>query len=207
MRPALIVTLVFVVTAHGPSAAGQDPTLDAKRLTLVKNKLTHRGTTELTTGEPYQGKASFKVFTIRLAAGKGYQIELLCVAHSAYLFLEGPDGQIVAQHAGGADQKARIVYRAPTGGDYRIVATSHSGERTGPFTLTVQVVPGAGLMKGLPSWFEKLDTNGDGQISLFEWRQGGKSPEEFARYDLNNDGLITADEVLRVLQGEGRPRK
>src|SRR5262249_43266742 len=35
------------------------------------------------------------------------------------------------------------------------------------------------LPKELPAWFKQLDTDGDGQISLYEWRSGGKSLDEF----------------------------
>jgi Ca2+-binding EF-hand superfamily protein len=54
------------------------------------------------------------------------------------------------------------------------------------------------LPKELPKWFADLDTDGDGQIALFEWRVS-KSVEEFAEYDRNDDGLITPEEVLRKL--------
>jgi len=62
------------------------------------------------------------------------------------------------------------------------------------------------LPKGLPRWFETLDKNQDGEISLREWLQGGKKLDDFREYDLNDDGLITADEVLRVL-GNGSQLK
>src|SRR5262249_7286812 len=32
---------------------------------------------------------------------------------------------------------------------------------------------------GLPDWFKKLDKNKDGQISIYEWRLGGKEIAEF----------------------------
>src|SRR5207248_7408241 len=53
------------------------------------------------------------------------------------------------------------------------------------------------LPKDLPKWFVELDQDGDGQISLAEWRRAGKSLEEFAKYDRNEDGLLTPAEVLR----------
>jgi hypothetical protein len=53
------------------------------------------------------------------------------------------------------------------------------------------------LPKGLPSWFDELDTDKDGQVSLFEWRKSGKDTKEFIEMDLNGDGLVTADEYLR----------
>src|SRR5262249_45035391 len=47
----------------------------------------------------------------------------------------------------------------------------------------------------LPPWFEALDTNRDGQVSLREWLAGGKTLDEFRKLDLNDDGLLTPEEV------------
>lgn len=52
------------------------------------------------------------------------------------------------------------------------------------------------LPKELPSWFNELDTDKDGQVSLYEWRKGGKDLSEFASWDRNDDGLVMAEEVL-----------
>src|SRR5262249_22832602 len=56
------------------------------------------------------------------------------------------------------------------------------------------------LPKGLPAWFKQLDKDRDGQVSLQEWLDGGKEPDEFPLYDLNDDGFITADELLRIVK-------
>ena len=53
------------------------------------------------------------------------------------------------------------------------------------------------LPKDLPPWFDRDDGNKDGQVALHEWRLANKKLEEFYNYDLNGDGLITADELLR----------
>src|SRR5262249_36196087 len=58
------------------------------------------------------------------------------------------------------------------------------------------------LPKELPSWFKELDKDGDGQISLFEWRSGGRSVEEFQKMDRNGDGFLTIAEVLYYVQGK-----
>ncbi|HET6573477.1 MAG TPA: EF-hand domain-containing protein [Fimbriiglobus sp.] len=53
------------------------------------------------------------------------------------------------------------------------------------------------LPKGLPSWFEELDTDQDGQVGLYEWRRAERATKEFVELDLNADGYLTADEWLR----------
>ncbi len=59
-----------------------------------------------------------------------------------------------------------------------------------------------GLPKGLPAWFHTLDRDEDGQISLGEWRQAGKGLDAFRRFDLDDDGLIAPNEILRVASEE-----
>lgn len=50
---------------------------------------------------------------------------------------------------------------------------------------------------GLPEWFATLDIDKDKQISLFEWREGGRPLEVFQEMDLDADGLLTRDEYVR----------
>jgi len=54
------------------------------------------------------------------------------------------------------------------------------------------------LPPGLPEWFLARDADGDGQLDLAEFApQGGQwAMEQFRRYDLNNDGLITPQEAI-----------
>jgi len=49
----------------------------------------------------------------------------------------------------------------------------------------------------VPAWVAKLDTDMDGQVSLFEWRLAGRPTAEFQDMDLNGDGLLTKDEYKR----------
>jgi hypothetical protein len=51
---------------------------------------------------------------------------------------------------------------------------------------------------GLPDWFNKLDTDKDGQVALYEWRVAGKTLDDFKTWDLNDDGFITAEEAAKV---------
>lgn len=62
------------------------------------------------------------------------------------------------------------------------------------------LLPGERLPNGLPSWFIEKDVNHDGQVTMAEYSSNwtDEVAAEFARYDLNNDGVITAEECLRV---------
>ncbi|HLJ97486.1 MAG TPA: EF-hand domain-containing protein [Gemmataceae bacterium] len=55
------------------------------------------------------------------------------------------------------------------------------------------------LPKELPSWFEQLDSDKDGQVALYEWKASGKSLQEFDEMDRNKDGFLTVDEVLHFV--------
>ena len=56
----------------------------------------------------------------------------------------------------------------------------------------------AGKLPKELKWFSDLDTNGDGQVALYEWRAGGKDMDEFPTHDRNDDGFITPEEALRM---------
>jgi Ca2+-binding EF-hand superfamily protein len=62
---------------------------------------------------------------------------------------------------------------------------------------------GGQMPAGLPSWFKELDTDGDGQVALYEWRKGGKNLDEFREWDLNDDGFITPEEAIKCLAKNG----
>jgi hypothetical protein len=50
-----------------------------------------------------------------------------------------------------------------------------------------------------PKWFETLDTDGDGQIGLYEWRAANRPVDEFVAMDLDGDGLLPPNEYQRYL--------
>jgi Ca2+-binding EF-hand superfamily protein len=60
------------------------------------------------------------------------------------------------------------------------------------------------LPKELPGWFEQMDTDKDGQVGLYEWVKAGRSPSEFKTMDRNDDGFLTADEVLVYVRNQRR---
>lgn len=65
------------------------------------------------------------------------------------------------------------------------------------------------LPAGIPKWFAEMDTDHDGQVGMYEWRRAGLAIEEFSKLDLNQDGFLAPDEILRLLamttKGEQRP--
>jgi Ca2+-binding EF-hand superfamily protein len=56
----------------------------------------------------------------------------------------------------------------------------------------------------LPDWFAKYDTDGDGQVGLYEWVKAGRPVVEFQAMDRNGDGLLEAAELLRYLAEPAR---
>jgi Ca2+-binding EF-hand superfamily protein len=57
------------------------------------------------------------------------------------------------------------------------------------------------LPKGLPDWFLRKDADSDGQVTMAEYAPGGWSEsmaEEFTKYDLNGDGIVTPEECLKA---------
>jgi Ca2+-binding EF-hand superfamily protein len=166
-------------------------------LTIANGQANYSGSLEATE-DTYQGKKSFKIFTISLDAGKTYLLEQASPVYFAFLYLEDSRGEILdANDSGGRGRAARFVYQAVSTGTYRIIATSQGGFRPGLFTLSVRVLDRFGglVPKGLPPLFKGLDANRDGQISLQEWQKSGKRLDEFRKHDRNGDGFITADEV------------
>ena len=61
--------------------------------------------------------------------------------------------------------------------------------------------------EGLPGYFTDRDTNGDGQISMSEFSSDWSDEvvAQFFSSDFNRDGVITADEALRAVEGETAP--
>lgn len=60
--------------------------------------------------------------------------------------------------------------------------------------------------KGLPDWFARSDANNDGQVMMSEYSPNW-SPDkvaEFAKFDLNNDGIVTSRECLTSLKNSGK---
>jgi serine protease Do len=87
----------------------------------------------------YRGQKIHKLFTLDCEAGKTYQFDQVSGAYDAYLYLEDPDGAVVAEDDdSGGNLNARIFHKAEKTGRYHIVATSLSGGNVGNFLLTVR---------------------------------------------------------------------
>ena len=60
------------------------------------------------------------------------------------------------------------------------------------------------MPEGVPDWFTRMDTNKDGQITLFEYAEGNPFTDEmineFKANDLNNDGVITIEEAYTFMK-------
>lgn len=71
-------------------------------------------------------------------------------------------------------------------------ATSTKGIKTYRF-----LTPGERMPAGLPDWFLRSDTNGDGQVSMAEFSSTWDDAKaaEFTRWDRNGDGLVTTREA------------
>jgi len=62
------------------------------------------------------------------------------------------------------------------------------------------------LPKGLPDWFARNDTDADGQVMMSEYMTEFTETKaaDFAKYDINSDGVITPSECLEI---EGKTKK
>jgi hypothetical protein len=60
--------------------------------------------------------------------------------------------------------------------------------------------------KELPSWWDRLDTDKDGQIGLYEWRaEKSNTMAEWIGMDLNADGYLPAEEYIRFKKQKDNP--
>jgi serine protease Do len=111
----------------------------AATLQLTDGRAEVRGTLSLKdTRDTVRLDSRCKVYPIQMTAGRTYRIEMVSSKLDSYLRVEGPDGKQVAQDDdGGGGRNARVMYRCPADGVYRIIATTYASQ-VGPFTLTVQ---------------------------------------------------------------------
>ena len=96
----------------------------------------------------------------------------------------------------GYSDSAKRVYTGSAGG---LASKSKEGDKRHSYRFSTAADR---LPTGLPSFFSR-DTNGDGQISMSEYsRTWSKSTVgEFRKYDVNDDGIITAKEAVKPASG------
>jgi hypothetical protein len=91
-------------------------------------------------------KTQFKAYPIKFVKGKTYIIDMVKTVAAdkidPFLLLENPMKQVIMQNDdGGGFPNARIMHRATTDGEYRIIATGLSDfSGLGDFRLTVRTV-------------------------------------------------------------------
>jgi hypothetical protein len=112
------------------------PTIPLK---LEKGRTVYSGNL-LKTDLRFRNQKIHKLFSVEFEAGRTYQIDQASGRFDSYLYLEDPDGNIVAEDDdSGGNLNARIVHQAAKAGRFHIIATSLEGGNTGAFTLTVQL--------------------------------------------------------------------
>jgi tetratricopeptide (TPR) repeat protein/S1-C subfamily serine protease len=138
---------------------------------VAKGRVLLQSVLALTVNDPVNcpGKQGcfYKVQSVEFAAGRTYVIEMDKVGASnldPYLILVGPGGQVVAQDDdSGGSLNARIVYKAPAAGRYRIFATTFAPRMIGTFRLAVSEEAGAAAPVGggdyelAQAFFQKRD--------------------------------------------------
>jgi hypothetical protein len=79
-----------------------------------------------------------KVYTVKLIAGKTYQIDMMSKDFDAYLRLQdAKENDLASDDNSGGGLDARITFKCLRTGEYRIIASSALGGK-GAYTLTVQ---------------------------------------------------------------------
>jgi hypothetical protein len=87
---------------------------------------------------PHRNGSYCKVHAIPMKAGNTYVINLFSTWDN-YLHLESPGGALLASDDdGGGYPNARIVFRCPADGVYRIIVSSFGANTTGPYGLRVE---------------------------------------------------------------------
>jgi hypothetical protein len=82
--------------------------------------------------------AAAKMYLVKMTADKTYTIDMESEEFDTFLRLEDEKGKELAQDDdSGGDLNARLTFRAPASGTYRVIATSFEGG-TGPFQLRIR---------------------------------------------------------------------
>lgn len=109
---------------------------------LLKKGQTLEADDELTPkdafGSPRKG-AYCKVYALPLKANEKVRIDMMSTAFDSYLYVRDKDQkELASDDDGGAGNNARIIFTAPSDGEYQILATTFGASTAGKFRLTVQ---------------------------------------------------------------------
>jgi V8-like Glu-specific endopeptidase len=188
---------------------GQQPTvlsLGGKLILEKKDALNKNDPTQPAPADATQ-KSYKKTYTVPFKAGHSYTIDLVSSDSTGtkldtYLRLENPEGKEVAHDDdGGGFPHARLVYRAPSDGDYKVIATSFAPNQTGRFTLSVHE---AQLESG------KIDVLRASRIpapvleKLFETLAKGKATLQINAILVNDKGDRLADKEVTFAWDSGK---
>ncbi len=108
-------------------------------------------------------------------------------------FMEAAAASMHLNQSRGSNDSGRDSMRPSDRGPWGDRSSSGRDDQSG---RPVVYQPG-NLPRELPSWFLQRDTDRDGQIGVHEWRGSGEPLDQFFQFDANNDGFVTAEEVLR----------
>lgn len=113
---------------------------DGKPIELKSDKGNAAATVNLDAKDPLYKNKKHKLFLFNMEAGKSYTIDMKSMAFDSYLYLEDPDGNLLAMDDdGGGFPDARITIKAAKTGKHRIIATYFgNGATLGEFTLTIK---------------------------------------------------------------------
>jgi hypothetical protein len=94
--------------------------------------------TAMDAADAVQTHSLCKVYAVKLAKGKSYQIDMMSTDVDSFLRLEDSTGKELAKDDDSGDgSNARIQFSCPENGEYRIIATTFFGGM-GSFALTVK---------------------------------------------------------------------
>jgi hypothetical protein len=90
----------------------------------------------------YPTRRHHKTYSVRLTAGKVYDIEMTAPKLDSFLYVQDAFGQLVAaDDNGGEGGNARLRFAAPRTANFTIIATTARPGATGAFSLRVRPVP------------------------------------------------------------------